>query len=107
VLHKWTEVENFVWLVSEDILNEYKDVLRRLRVRSHLTGRVVNLIRERGEEIQTRHSTGISPDPGDDSFCLCAEQGQADFIVTLNAKDFAQDRLNATVVLPARMIELC
>ncbi len=47
-----------------------------------------------------RSSAEISPDPKDDPFCLCAEQGTADFIVTLNLKDFPQDRLKATVVLP-------
>ncbi len=43
LLHKWAEEQTFVWLVSEDILDEYKEVLRRLRVRSHLIGKVVNL----------------------------------------------------------------
>jgi hypothetical protein len=36
---------NFVWLVTEDILDEYKEVLKRLRVRSTLIGTVINLIR--------------------------------------------------------------
>lgn len=103
LLRKWAEEPTFVWLVSEDILDEYKEVLRRLRVRSHVIGRVVNLIRERAEEVKVRTSTGISPDPGDDPFCLCAEQGRADFVVTLNPKDFPQDRLKATVVLPEKL----
>ena len=63
----------------------------------------MNLIRERAEEVKVRTSTEISPDPGDDPFCLCAEQGKADFIVTLNPKDFPQDRLKATVVLPGTL----
>ena len=106
VLCKWAEEHTFVWLVSEDILDEYKEVLRRLRVRSHVIGRLVNLIRERAEEVKIRTSTEISPDPGDDPFCLCAEQGRADFVVTLNPKDFPQDRLKATVVLPETLIAL-
>ena len=32
VLFKWAEKGNF-WLVTEDILDEYKEVLKRLRVR--------------------------------------------------------------------------
>jgi predicted nucleic acid-binding protein len=106
LLYKWAEEHTFVWLVSEYILDEYKEVLRRLRVRSHVIGRVVNLIRERAEEVKIRTSTEISPDPGDDPFCLCAEQGRADFVVTLNPKDFPQDRLKATVVLPETLIAL-
>jgi predicted nucleic acid-binding protein len=102
VLNNWAEEHNFIWLVSEDILDEYKEVLKRLRVRSSLIGRVINLIRERAEEVKVRYSVEISPDPGDDPFCLCADQGKADFILTLNPRDFPQDRLKATVVSPDR-----
>lgn len=98
VLHEWAEKRNFIWLISEDILDEYKEVLKRLHVRSHLIGRLVNLIRDRAEEVKVRYSVEISPDPEDDPFCLCAEQGKADFIVTLNTKDFPQERLKAIVV---------
>lgn len=84
-------------------MDEYKEVLRRLRVRSYLIGRVVNLIRERAEEVRVRSAVEISPDPEDDPFCLCAEQGKADFLVTLNPKDFPQDRLKAIVVSPDQL----
>ena len=100
VLHKWGERNNFVWLVREDIFDEYKEVLKRLRVRPNLIGKVINLIRERAEAVKVRSSAEISPDPDDNPFCLCSEQGKADFIVTLNPKDFPQDSLNANVVLP-------
>lgn len=101
VLHRWAEKRHFVWLVTEDILDEYKEVLKRLRVRPNLIGRVVNLIRERVEEVKVRSSIEISPDPKDDPFCLCAEQGRANFIVTLNPADYPQDSLKASVVSPA------
>ena len=45
----------------------------------------------------------ISPDPKDDPFCLCSEEGNADFIVTLNPKDFPQERLRAKVISPEAM----
>ena len=91
---------NFVWLVTEEIFDEYKEVLKRLRVRPNLIGKVINLIRERAEGVKVRSSAEISPDPDDDPFCLCSEQGKADFIVTLNPKDFPEDRLKANVLLP-------
>jgi putative PIN family toxin of toxin-antitoxin system len=103
-LHKWAERDNFVWLISEDILEEYKEVLKRLRVRPNLIGNVINLIRERAEEIEVHSSFELSPDPKDDPFCLCAEQGKADYIVTLNTRDFLQHRLKAKVVLPGRFV---
>ncbi len=68
----------------------------------NLIGRVVNLIRERAEEVKMRSSIEISPDAKDDPFCLCAEQSKADFIVTLNPKDFPEDRLKAKVISPGR-----
>ena len=98
LLHQWAEKNNFVWLLTEDILDEYKEVLKRLRVHSSVIGRVVNLIRERAEEVKVRSSVELSPDPKDDSFCRCAEGGKADFIVTLNSKDFPEDRLKAKVI---------
>ena len=104
VLHRWARENNFVWLVTEDILDEYKEVLKRLRVRPNLIGKVINLIRERAEEVKVRSTVEISPDPEDDPFCLCSEQGNADFIVTLNPKDFPEDRLKAKVVPPDRFL---
>jgi predicted nucleic acid-binding protein len=100
ILHRWAEKNNFVWLITEDILDEYKEVLTRLSVRSNLIGKVVNLIRERAEEVKVRSSVEISPDADDDPFCLCSEEGKANFIVTLNPKDFPEDRLKANVVPP-------
>jgi hypothetical protein len=63
VLYKWAEKGNFVWLVTEDILDEYKEVLKRLRVRSTLIGAVINLIRERAEPVNVHASFEISPIP--------------------------------------------
>jgi predicted nucleic acid-binding protein len=100
ILHRWAEKNNFVWLITEDILDEYKEVLTRLSVRSNLIGKIVNLIRERAEEVKVRSSVEISPDADDDPFCLCSEEGNANFIVTLNPKDFPEDRLKANVVPP-------
>jgi putative PIN family toxin of toxin-antitoxin system len=91
VLYKWAEKGNFVWLVTEDILDEYKEVLKRLRVRSTLIGAVISLIRERAELVNVHASFEFSPDPKDDPFCLCSEEGNADFIVTLNPKDFRKN----------------
>jgi predicted nucleic acid-binding protein len=100
LLHRWADEEHFVWLYSEDVLAEYKEVLKRLHVRSAAIGTLINVIRERGESVEVRSSAEISPDPKDDAFCLCAEAGKADFIFTLNPKDFPQNRLKAKVNQP-------
>lgn len=93
-----------MWLVSEEILLEYKRVLARLRVRRPTIGKVINLIREEAELIHISAIARISPDPGDDPFCACAERGQADFIVTLNPKDFPQKLLSSHVIRPGESI---
>lgn len=103
ILHRWAGQTNFVWLITEDILDEYKEVLRRLGVRPNRIGTLINLIRERAEQVKIRSSVEISPDPKDDAFCLCAESGNADFIVTLNSKDFPRDRLKSKVILPLEL----
>ena len=100
LLHRWAEKEHFVWLYSEDVLAEYKEVLKRLHVRSAAIGTLINFIREQGESVEIRSSSEISPDPKGDPFCICAEQGSADFIFTLNPKDFPQSRLKAKVIQP-------
>jgi predicted nucleic acid-binding protein len=98
LLHRWADEEHFVWLYSEDILAEYKEVLKRLRVRPAAIGTLINFIREQGESVEIRSSAEISPDPKDDAFCFCAEEGRADVIFTLNSRDFPQSRLRAKVI---------
>ncbi len=76
MISRWAEKSNFV---TEDILDEYKEVLKRLGVRPSLTGTVINPIRERAEQVHVHASFEISPDPKDDPLCLCAEEGQGRF----------------------------
>jgi len=102
LLYDWVRRNTFTWLISEDILDEYKRVLARLGVRRNLIGAIVNLLREEAELVDVRHARHLSPDPGDDPVCDCAEEGGADFIFTLNPKDFPQDRLSSQVVVPSR-----
>ena len=99
LLRAWTESATFVWLVTEDILSEYREVLDRLNVRS--TARIVALIREESRFVRvTKHVEGL-PDQDDAAFADCAESGDADFLVTLNPRDFPQNKLRAEVISPA------
>jgi uncharacterized protein len=104
VLREWVENGRFVWLVTTEILEEYKEVAKRLNVRPSVAGRLVNLLREEAEEVTVKKVVDISPDPGDNCFCACAEEGEADFLVTLNPKDFPQAKLSAKVVSPAQFL---
>lgn len=99
LLRDWLDRGTFTWIVSEEILNESKAVLKRLKVRRETIGLLINLLREEAELIAPRIKT-MSPDPADDPFCACAEEGGADFLVTLNPKDFPQAALSARVLAP-------
>jgi hypothetical protein len=69
-------------------------------VRRATVGRVLNLLAEAAELVPTGPTRHLSPDPGDEPFCACAEDGDADFIVTLNPSDFPEDKLTAKVIAP-------
>jgi len=51
--------------------------------------------------VDVRVASEVSPDPDDNVFCACAEQGRAAFIATLNRKDFPQAKLVAKVISPS------
>jgi predicted nucleic acid-binding protein len=54
VLRDWLENATFTWLITEDILAEYKEVLTRLALRRNLIGEIINLLREEAELVNLR-----------------------------------------------------
>jgi predicted nucleic acid-binding protein len=99
-LREWLDHAGFKWLVTEEILAEYKAVLSRLHVRRSVVGALINLLREEAELVEVQSTGGLSPEPGDEPFFACAEAGGAAFIVTLNPSDFPQRKLRAKVIGP-------
>jgi predicted nucleic acid-binding protein len=100
LLRDWIKDDTFTWLITADILEEYAAVLAELRVRPAVIGRLVNLLKEQAEWIEPRRTVEADPDPGDSPFWTCAD-AEADFVVTLNRRDFPQARLKARVIGPA------
>jgi len=100
LLRDWVESDTFTWMMTADILDEYAAVLAELRVRPSVIGRVVNLLREEAEWIEPRQTVEADPDPGDSPFWTCADAADADFVVTLNRRDFPQARLRTRVIRP-------
>lgn len=49
MLRNWIENSTFIWLITDEIILEYKTVLARLGVRRSTIGRVINLLSEEGE----------------------------------------------------------
>ena len=101
LLRKWVENNTFTWLMTADILEEYVAVLARLRVRPTVIGRLVNMLREEAEWIEPQRTVEADPDPDDSPFWTCADAGDADFVVTLNHRDFPRASLKARVIGPA------
>jgi hypothetical protein len=54
LLRGWLESGTFTWLVTEEILAEYKGVLARLGVRRKLIGEIINRLREEAEFVNVR-----------------------------------------------------
>lgn len=105
----WIEDErSFDWLFSETILEEYREVLRRLKVPRNAVGRFINLLREAGVLVEVTGRGEYSPDPKDDPFYHCAIEGDGEYIVTDNTRDFppVKGRKKPTVVSPAEAIRL-
>jgi len=98
--------EAFDWLYSSPILEEYRTVLRRLKVPAHAVGRLINLLRQVGTEVAVRDLGRFSPDPDDDPFYHCAIAGHADYIVTDNTADFPplQGRSRPQIITPAEAV---
>ena len=105
LLYEWIENDRFAWLVTDEILEEYKEVAKRLNVRPNVAGRLINLLRQEADEVAVAGMIEISPDPGDNCFCECAQEGSADFLVTLNPRDFPQTKLSARVTSPTELLK--
>ena len=92
-LRDWLQQATFIWLVTEEILSEYKEVLTRLGVRRTLVGRIINLLREEAEFVDVRVASDVSPDPKDNAFCACAEDGSGQLHCHSESKRFPASQI--------------
>jgi hypothetical protein len=51
-VQRWVEERTFVWLISDEILEAYREVLARMGVRRPLIGKIVNTLRAKGEPVE-------------------------------------------------------
>jgi len=95
--------EVFTWLYTQEILTEYREILRRLKVPRNAAGRFINLLGQAGEEVTEPETGEFSPDPKDDPFYHCALGGDADYIITDNVRDFppVRNRKRPRIIRPA------
>ncbi len=95
--------EVFTWLYSQEILTEYREILRRLKVPRNAAGRFINLLGQSGEEVIEPATGEFSPDPKDNPFYHCAIGGDGDYIITDNIRDFppVRNRKRPRIITPA------
>lgn len=88
---------------SEEILEEYSDVLFRPRFGfpAEVVDALLDLFRHRGKLLNPVPIAAVSPDPGDDKFIACALAGKVDFLVTGNKRHFPQSLESGVKVLNA------
>lgn len=94
--------------VSDAILAEYEEVLRRPRL--DIQPQKVTIALTRIEEAAisvapTKRVTACS-DPDDNIFLECAESAQADYVITGNAADFPVKWAKTKIVTPRQFLEI-
>ena len=94
-------ISNYDWIVSEEILEEYNEVLHRRKLKLSDTKRIqwLNLIRDSTKLIEVNLEVDFQRDPKDAKFIALAMVSEADFLIT-GDKDFSEMReLPKTVIV--------
>lgn len=88
--------------LSEPILAEYEDVLRRPRLRrdAELVERFIASLKGVGALVKPGEAIQVCADPDDNVFLECAEAAEADYLVTGNKRDFPEKWKKTKIVTP-------
>lgn len=78
--------------VSEAILSEYSNVLRRpeLKIRKGLRQQLLDFVRSRSHIVKPSGALHLTKDPDDNKFLECADSARADYLVTGNVRHFPE-----------------
>jgi len=91
----------FEWIASQDILNEYKEVLnrRKFRLTQEVKENWFNLLEDTLTLVEVDTSVDFPADPDDAMFLACAIAADADFLITGDSDLFqAENALSIIVV---------
>jgi putative PIN family toxin of toxin-antitoxin system len=90
----------FEWVVSQDILNEYKEVLsrRKFRLTQEVKDNWFNLLDATLRLVEVNTSVDFPIDPDDAMFLACAIAADADFLITGDSDLFQSESLPSVVV---------
>lgn len=93
--------------VSEPILAEYEQVLRRPRlgIDSKKVSLAMEQIRKAGRLVAASKAVTAAYDPDDNKFLECAQAAHADYLVTGNQRHFPGHWKKTQVIGPRELIE--
>ena len=94
--------------VSDPILAEYEDVVRRprLAIDSAKADDALRRIRTAALLVRPSSTVTAASDPDDNVFLECAQAADAAYLVTGNARDFPERWLTTRVVSPRQFIDI-
>lgn len=94
--------------ISEPVMAEYEEVLRRPNLKIHpdkATAALVR-IREAGLPVKPTAPVTAASDPDDNIFLECAEAAEANYVITGNTKDFPDVWALARIVTVRQFFEV-
>jgi len=93
--------------VSEAILREYENVLRRpkFRMKPLDVSRSLRLLRAAARVVVPYGRLNAASDPGDNRFLECAEAAKADYLVTGNKRHFPEQWRQTLIVNARELLE--
>lgn len=86
LLRKWLRGE-WVWVFSEELLDEYREVLLARGVRTNRVNRFIELVAEHASIVVPRQVTAPLPDPGD-AHVIGTARASGTSVLTRNVADF-------------------
>jgi uncharacterized protein len=94
--------------VSAPILTEYEEVLsrKRFKFRPDEVHAVMRLIKSKAVLVAPKNAVAAALDPDDNMFLECAEEAEADYLVTGNKKHFPAKWKQTKVVSGREMMTL-
>ncbi len=108
ILDLWLE-DKFVLIVSETILREVVEVVRRPKFNFHSSEieMLASLILEKALIINPHHLLKVCSDPKDNKFIECAAAGKADYIVSGDSDLLILEKYHKIeIISPANFIQI-
>ena len=94
--------------VSQEILEEYRNVLARpaVKIAKGLRQQLIQLVRNRAQLVRPSYKLELTSDPEDNKFIECADAARADYLVTGNQRHFPQFWKNTKIISSREFIGL-